>query len=124
MRLFGWGTVTDEDLLQQLQGGATDALAVLFDRHWRLVFSVAQRLLRDSAEAEDLMQEVFLEIYRDAARFDPALGSVKNWILQCTNQRSLSRRQYLKLTAHYDAAYQPLAQPVSRVHGSERSSAR
>jgi len=85
--------VSDEDLLQQLRGGATDALAILFDRHWRQVFSVADRILRNSAVAEDVMQEVFLEIYRDASKFDPAGGSVKTWILQRANHRSLNRWQ-------------------------------
>jgi RNA polymerase sigma-70 factor (ECF subfamily) len=94
--------VSDEDLLRQLRSGATDALAVLFDRHCRQVFSTAHRILRDSGEAEDLMQEVFLEIYRDAGTFDPGSGSVKTWILQCANRRSLNRWQYLKLREHSD----------------------
>ncbi len=101
--------LTDEGLLQQLQCGVADALAVLFDRHYRLVFSVAHRILRDSGEAEDLMQEVFLEIYRDAGKFDPERGSVKNWILQYANHRSLNRWKYLRLRGHYDerSAYEP-----------------
>ena len=102
MRSFHLGKLTDEDLLQQLRGGVADALAVLFDRHYRLVFSVAHRILRDRAEAEDLMQEVFLEVYREADKFDPARGSVKTWILQYANHRSLNRWKYLKLRGHYD----------------------
>jgi RNA polymerase sigma-70 factor (ECF subfamily) len=101
--------LTDEDLLQQLQSGVADALAVLFDRHYRLVFSIAHRILRDSGEAEDLMQEVFLEVYRDADKFDPARGSAKNWILRFAKHRSLNRWKYLKLRGHYDehSAYEP-----------------
>ena len=102
MRSFHLVDLADEDLLQQLRWGVADALAVLFDRHYRLVFSVAHRILRDSAEAEDLMQDVFLEIYRDADKFDPARGSVKNWILQYANHRSLNRWKYLKLRGYYD----------------------
>jgi RNA polymerase sigma-70 factor (ECF subfamily) len=100
---------TDEDLLLQLRSGVADALSVLFDRHYRQVFSVAYRILRDSGEAEDLMQEVFLEIYRDVDKFDPARGSVKNWLLQYANHRSLNRLKYLKLRGHYDerANYEP-----------------
>src|SRR5450432_223278 len=102
MRSFTLVNATDEDLLEQLRGGVADALAVLFDRHYRLVFSVAHRILRDSGEAEDLMQEVFLEIYRDAGKFDPARGNVKNWILQYARHRSINRWKYLKLRGHYD----------------------
>jgi RNA polymerase sigma-70 factor (ECF subfamily) len=93
MRSFRLENVSDEDLLQLLRSGATDALAILFDRHWRQVFSVADRILRNSAVAEDVMQEVFLEVYRDAGKFDPAGGSVKTWILQRANHRSLNRWQ-------------------------------
>jgi RNA polymerase sigma-70 factor (ECF subfamily) len=95
--------------LQQLQSGVADALAVLFDRHYRLVFSVAHRILRDSGEAEDLMQEVFLDVYRDADKYDPARGGVKNWILQYARHRSINRWKYLKLRGHYDerSAYEP-----------------
>jgi RNA polymerase sigma-70 factor (ECF subfamily) len=101
--------LTDEDLLRHLQGGVADALAVLFDRHYRLVFSIAHRILRDSGEAEDLMQEVFLDVYRDAGKFDPARGSVKNWILLDAEHRSINRWKYLKLRGHYDerSAYEP-----------------
>jgi len=95
-------SATDEHLVQQLRGGVADALAVLFNRHYREVFGVARRILRDAGEAEDLMQEVFLEVYRDAAKFDPGRGSVKTWILQYAYHRSLNRWRYLKLRGHYD----------------------
>src|SRR4051812_39961196 len=79
-----------------------DPLAVLFDRHYRLIFGVSHRILRDSGEAEDLMQEVFLELYRNARKFDPARGTVKNWILQCAIHRSINRLKYLRIRGHYD----------------------
>jgi RNA polymerase sigma-70 factor (ECF subfamily) len=109
MRSLPLVELNDEDLLEQLQGGVADALAILFDRHYRLVFSVARHILRDSGEAEDLMQEVFLDVYRDADKFDAARGSVKNWILQYANHRSLNRLKYLKRRGHYDErpAYEP-----------------
>jgi len=102
MRSVKLEDATDEDLLQQLRGGVTDALAVLFNRHYRQVFGVARRILRDSGEAEDLMQEVFLEVFREAEKFDPARGSVKTWILQYAYHRSLNRLKYLELRGHYD----------------------
>jgi RNA polymerase sigma-70 factor (ECF subfamily) len=102
MGFFGLGYVSDEDLLQQLRGGAPGALPVLFDRHYRQVFSLAYRILRDGTEAEELMHEVFLEIYRDAGKFDPASGSVRTWILRCANGRCLSRLQELRLRDRSD----------------------
>jgi RNA polymerase sigma-70 factor, ECF subfamily len=93
---------SDEELMEQLRQGHSNALSVLFDRHYRLVFSVALRILRDHGEAEDLMQEVFLEIYRKIDQFDPSKGSSKTWILQYAYHRSLNRQRYLNLRSFYD----------------------
>ena len=94
--------LSDEDLMEQLRLGHPDALLVLFDRFYRLVLKVALRILRDRGEAEDLMQDVFLEIFNKADQFDPAKGSPRTWILQYAYHRSLSRRQYLTLRNFYD----------------------
>lgn len=83
--------------MKSLQEGDQDALAFLFDRYYRLILSVALKILRDPAEAEDVMQEVFLEIYTKAKQFDPAKGSVTTWLLQYAYHRSLSRRQSLSI---------------------------
>jgi len=93
---------TDEDVIKQLREGNPNALPILFDRFHRLVLKVALRILRDPAEAEDVMQDIFLEIFRKAGQFDPARGSTKTWILQYAYHRSLSRRQYLALRNFYD----------------------
>jgi RNA polymerase sigma-70 factor, ECF subfamily len=93
---------TDEELMEQVRTGQADALAVLFDRHYRLVFSVALRILHDHGEAEDLMQEVFLEIYRKIANYDPSKGNAKTWILQYAYHRSLNRQKYLSVRNFYD----------------------
>jgi RNA polymerase sigma-70 factor, ECF subfamily len=94
--------VSDEALMLHLSGGHHDALAVLFDRYHRLVLNIALRILRDSSEAEDLMQSVFLEIFRSAAQFDATKGTTKIWILQYAYHRSFNRRQYLKLRGMYE----------------------
>jgi RNA polymerase sigma-70 factor (ECF subfamily) len=102
MRSVKLEDATDEDILRRLRDGAADALAILFNRHYRQVFGVARRILRDSGEAEDLMQEVFLAVFREAEKFDPARGSVKTWIMQYAYHRSLNRWKYLELRGHYD----------------------
>jgi RNA polymerase sigma-70 factor, ECF subfamily len=93
---------SDEELMAYLRQGEKDALSVLFDRHYRLVFSVALRILRDHGEAEDLMQEVFLDVLRKIDQYDPAKGSAKTWILQYAYHRSLNRQKYLNLRNFYD----------------------
>ena len=94
--------MTDEDVMEQLRNGNPDALPILFDRFHRLVLKIALRILRDAGEAEDVMQEIFLEIFNKAGQFDPAKGSTKTWILQYAYHRSLSRRQYLTLRNFYN----------------------
>jgi RNA polymerase sigma-70 factor (ECF subfamily) len=94
--------MSDEEVMEQLRSGYPDALPVLFDRFHRLVLKIALRILRDPGEAEDVMQEIFLEIFNKADRFDPAKGTTKTWILQYAYHRSLSRRQYLALRNFYD----------------------
>jgi len=94
--------LTDEAVMEQLREGNPNALPILFDRFHRLVLKIALRILRDAGEAEDVMQEIFLEIFKKAGQFDPSKGSTKTWILQYAYHRSLNRRQYLALRNFYD----------------------
>lgn len=87
----------DDQVMAHLAAGHGDALAVLLDRFSRLVHSIAFRILRDSSEAEDVGQEVFLELCRTAARFDPAKGTTKMWVVRTAYRRGLNRRRYLNL---------------------------
>ncbi len=89
------GKVPDDALMAHVSSGHDDALAVLFDRYCRLVFKIALKILRDAGEAEDVMLNVFLEIHRAAAQFDPARGTTKVWVLQYAYHRSMNRRQQL-----------------------------
>jgi RNA polymerase sigma-70 factor (ECF subfamily) len=95
-------TLEDAELMAQLQGGCNDALAVLFDRYHRLVLSIALKIVRDPGEAEDVMQSVFLEIFRSVAQFDPAKGTTKVWILQYAYHRAINRKQHLNARKFYD----------------------
>ena len=87
--------LSDEQLIEELQAGNTDAFAVVFKRHHRLVHVVALRVLGDAGEAEDLTQAVFLEIYRKVGQFDRARGTFRVWLLQHAHSRSMNRRNYL-----------------------------
>jgi RNA polymerase sigma-70 factor (ECF subfamily) len=59
------------------------------------------KIIRDVGEAEDLMQTVFLEIFKSAAQFDPSRGTLKVWILQYAYHRGMSRRQHLTIRNFY-----------------------
>lgn len=95
--------VSDEFLLRQLCEGAKEALGILFRRHFRAVHNIACRILRDTAEAEDLCQEVFLLLFQKAKDFDPNKGTGSSWIIQIAYHRAMNRRQYLANRQHYNA---------------------
>src|SRR5262245_46166776 len=95
---------SDETLMEEIQQGRSDGLAMLFNRYYRLVFHVARRILRDRGEAEDLMQNVFIEVYRKANLYDPTKGSVKSWLMQYAYHLSFNRRKYLSLRSFYDTS--------------------
>ena len=86
---------TDEVLLAQTAQGGREALALLFTRYARHVRGIAYRVLRNSAEADDLLQDVFLLISKLSGTFDPSKGAARFWILQIAYRRAISRRRYL-----------------------------
>jgi RNA polymerase sigma-70 factor, ECF subfamily len=97
-----YATCADEDLLVLVQSGDREALGVIFDRYARLIFSVGLRIVRDTAEAEDLVHDVFLFILDGKSLFDPARGSARSWLARITHHRALDRRKYLMRRSFYD----------------------
>jgi RNA polymerase sigma-70 factor (ECF subfamily) len=93
--------VSDESLLNQICIGDRQALAALFERYARLTRSVAVRILRDAAEAEDLVQDLFLYIQRKCAIFDSSKSTARSWIVQMAYHRALDRRRYLQSREFY-----------------------
>jgi RNA polymerase sigma-70 factor (ECF subfamily) len=93
--------LSDEKLMEFMSAGQHDALTVLFDRYHRLVFSVAIRIVRDPGEAEEVVQTVFLDIFRASGNFDPNKGIPKVWILQYAYHRALQRKRHLVANHFY-----------------------
>lgn len=91
----------DGAIMRELHAGNDDAMAVLYDRYYNAVLGVGLRVLRDRGEAEDILQNVFLEIADKVGQFDSARGTVSGWILQCAYARSLNRRNYLLVRRFY-----------------------
>jgi RNA polymerase sigma-70 factor, ECF subfamily len=92
---------SDESLLTNICAGDRESLAVLFRRYARLVRNVGHRVLRDKAEADDLVQEVFLYIHLKSSLFDSAKGSASSWIVQVAYTQALLRRRRLKSQGFY-----------------------
>lgn len=91
----------DETLIALLQTGDRDALSLLFRRYAQPVRNVGRRILRDSDEADDLVQEVFLYIHRKSALFDSLKGTARSWIIQVAYTQAFLRRRNLKSHGFY-----------------------
>src|ERR671932_132368 len=79
----------DEELMRLLAGGRQEALGPLYSRYAPLIFGMAAQSL-DRSGAEEIVQEVFLAVWRQAATFDPALGPFRPWVLQIAHFRILN----------------------------------
>jgi RNA polymerase sigma-70 factor, ECF subfamily len=82
---------SDEALLQRLADGDVDALGEVYDRYAPIVNGLALRILRDTGDAEDVVQDVFVQVWRDSTRFDRERGSPQSWICMITRSRALDR---------------------------------
>ena len=78
-------------LIRRLTLGDHQALGEFYDLYAGLVNGLAIRILRDRTEAEDVVQEVFVQVWRQAARFDPSRGSPEAWICTMARTRALDR---------------------------------
>ena len=83
--------LTPEVLLQRVAGGDRSAFSELYERFSSRVFGLANRILRDPSQAEEVAQEIFLEIWQRATRFDRARGTATSWIMTITHGRSVDR---------------------------------
>ena len=86
---------SDADLLAYVSGGDQQALAALFSRYARYVRGIARKVVRDESEADDLVQDIFLYIFRKSGMFDRSKGSARSWIAQVAYRRSIERRRHL-----------------------------
>lgn len=92
----------DEPLMVRIQNGDEQALGLLFERYANVVLGIGLKILRDRQEAEELVQDVFFQIYRKSHLFDPRRGATRSWLLQTAYHRAFDRREYLQVRRFYD----------------------
>lgn len=80
-----------DDLLQRVADRDASALGELYDQQARQLFGLIMRILRDRAESEDVLQEVFLRVWQKADTYDPVFGSPRAWLLRIARNRAIDR---------------------------------
>jgi RNA polymerase sigma-70 factor (ECF subfamily) len=110
----------DSALLALVQSGDDRAMASLFDRYSKLVYSVALRVLRDPSAAEDVLQEVFMQIWRNPDSFTAARGSLGGWLAIVSRNRSIDTLRRKRPSVDVDDI--PLASNYNLASEAERNS--
>jgi RNA polymerase sigma-70 factor, ECF subfamily len=107
--------LADEDLMSLTSGGDAEAFSALYDRHGRVAYSLAYRMMGERQATEDLVQEAFLKVWRAAGSYRAERGSVRTWLLSIVHNRgidelrSIARRRQTRDTA---GAMIPTSQPT------------
>ena len=109
----------DAELLTHVQNGDEQAMASLYDRYSKVVYSVALRVLRDTAAAEDVMQEIFMQIWRTPNSFVAAKGSLGGWLAVVARNRSIDVLRRKRPSEEVEEM--SLASPFNLADESERN---
>jgi RNA polymerase sigma-70 factor (ECF subfamily) len=104
----------DEELMRLVADANGDAFEIVYDRHASAAYSLAYRVVGSRPAADDVVQEAFMAVWRSAARFDPALGSVRSWVLSICHNRAIDALR--RITRH---AEQPEVETVEREDAEE-----
>jgi RNA polymerase sigma-70 factor, ECF subfamily len=111
------------DLLRRSSRGDQTAFATLYDAVSPKVYGLSLRVVRDPAQAEEVAQEVFLEIWRTSSRFEADRGSALAWMLTITHRRAVDRVRAAEAATRRDIVYEHRNQPVSHDSTAEAAQA-
>ena len=87
---------TDEDLMVAVSGGDQHALEVLYRRHYAHLKAIVLRVIHDDGLADDLLQEIFMEVWRLADRYSPQKGLALGWLITLSRRRAIDRLRKLQ----------------------------
>lgn len=121
----GAGAPEVATLLRRAARGDTEAFAQVYDATAGRVYGLALRVVRDPAQAEEVAQEAFCEIWRTASRFDPDKGSAIGWMLTLTHRAAVDRVRSAEASSRRDTRYhqQNPAEVPSAAHDTTAESA-
>ena len=82
-------SLPDQQLLENVAAKRPEALSVLYDRFSKLLYGVILSVVRDTDDAEDILQEVFIQVWRNASTYQPILGAAKTWLVRLAHNRAI-----------------------------------
>ena len=100
------GASAQADLLKRSSRGDGEAFAAFYDATAARAYGLAVRVVRDRAQAEEVTQEAFLEVWRTAARFDPERGSAVGWLLTIVHRKAVDRVRSAEAATRRDTHYE------------------
>ena len=107
-------------IIGRIVAGDGEGLGELYDRYSGIVYSLACRLMSDAGEAEDVVQDVFSQAWRQAARYDSRRAGVSGWLLMMTRARAIDRLRARRSRPGLNRATEPpLYEPVDPAPGPE-----
>jgi RNA polymerase sigma-70 factor (ECF subfamily) len=101
----------EAELLARIARGDGGAFEVLFDRYSAAVYGMVLQVLRDPAQSEEVAQDVLVEVWRTASRFDPDRGSVRAWLLTMARRRAIDRVRSAQAAGDREARLAAAATP-------------
>lgn len=102
---------TEPTLLQQLAAGEPGATGAFMDQYGALIWSLARRLVPNQADAEDAVQEIFIHLWKSAAKFDPSVASEVTFVAMIARRRLIDRRRRAQRAAPTSALPEHLEIP-------------
>lgn len=111
------------DLLKRSARGDQQAFAALYDATSSRAHGLAVRVVRDPAQADEVTQEAYLEIWRTASRFDPARGSAVSWLLTIVHRKAVDRVRSAEASRRRESTYHHENQPVAHDATAEAAQA-
>ena len=109
----------DSVLLERVRRGDEGAMAALYDRYSKIVYSVSLRVLRDVAAAEDVLQEIFMQVWRNPGSFLETKGSLGGWLAVVARNRSIDTLRRRRPTDQVEEV--ALASPFNLAAEAERN---
>ncbi|MEA3187029.1 MAG: polymerase sigma-70 factor, subfamily [Chthoniobacter sp.] len=114
------GELTDEQLMERIQRRESEGLSALYDRYSGILKALIMRIIHNESEADDLLQEIYMEIWNHAQNFSAQKGKPLGWMVTLTRRRSIDRLRKRQAYARAEERLQqqPQQQPEAWVHNT------